>query len=61
VHNATDGIVPIASKKFNSAGEYRFEDMTMKIIRKRMFRPGVAESCEVIIDSLPRNEILFVR
>ena len=60
VNNATDGIVPIASKKFNSAGEYRFEGMTMKMIRKRMFRPGVAESCEVMIDSLPRNQIIFV-
>jgi hypothetical protein len=60
VPNATDGIVPIASKKFNDAGEYRFEQMTMKMVRKRMFRPGVAQSCEVVIDSSSLNKIIFV-
>jgi hypothetical protein len=60
VNNPTDGIVPIASKKFNEAGEYRYEEMTMKMIRKRMFRPGVAESCEIIITDSPKNQVILV-
>lgn len=61
VNNPTDGIVPIASKKFNDAGEYRYEEMTMKMLQKRMFRPGVAESCEIIINDSPKNQVIIVR
>ncbi len=61
VQNATDGIVPIASKKFNEAGEYKYEDMIMRMIRKRMFRPGVAESCEIIINDSHKNQVIVVR
>ncbi len=61
VNNSTDGIVPIASKKFNDAGEYKYEDMTVRMIRKRMFRPGVAESCEIIINNSSQNKVIIVR
>lgn len=61
VKNSTDGIVPIASKKFDERREYQYQGMLMKMITGRKFRPGVAENCEVVFDANTKNEFIVVQ
>ena len=61
VKNATDCIVPIASKKFDDRKEYQFRGMQMRMINSRKFRPGVAKNCEVTFSPNPKNEFIVVQ